>query len=720
MAIQGIINNRTNTIQQKRASIEKQNTNFTALKANTLTRSKLNFLGTKVPPQYISYGSKPPVRKATGIYPDYNLTLNPAKTIPTEVQTAIHAEASKRIQAKPQWKAPIMNPNVWMVTSETRTFMKTGGLGDVAVDLPEAFNNKYNQGASSPKMTIVQPMYESGDLVKLTDNNDGTFTYANNNLKNEITVKDTGERVQVNVGNGKTEEVSVYKGTLKGTEYRFLRNKNFFGEIPNDGQKVSPYVENESGVGESERFAFLSKAVAEYVKDLKTSDSADAPDVIDANDWHAGPLAAQFRYLMPAKAANNDGISKDVADQLKDIPIVYTVHNLEYQGWDYPNSSKILNLLYEDYSDAIFKKAYCPKMEETPKSLIVRDTYNAAIHGLSLADSVVAVSPNYAKEIASNKFYGYDFVDVLKERDKSGNLTGIVNGIGQAGISPDSSLGGLAKKVYAKFPEFPDYNRDMSLSEVTKIRSEIKNTFINMIKDGTFEERLGLKTTDGEHFQNIDTSTLDKTPLLTVVSRLEGQKGPDMMAKSIKKAMADAKKNGQPLPLVVILGTGGGAEELNKMKEKLPAELNERVVFYNAFSADLMHLIQTAGDMFLMPSKFEPCGLGQLQAMAKGNVPVATATGGLANTIENGKTGFLSKYNPDKLGASQRAFDNALTKALDMYNNKREKFDEVAYAALTKDFSWDACGSLDNYLRLFQTGNIKGDMDLQEAKKPVA
>jgi starch synthase len=673
----------------------------------------LNLLGQL---NFLSFGAKKTGKQVQaaplpGEYPQYKIKINAQKALPLDVAREVQTAASKKMTGKPSWNIP--TPNAWMVTAETSTFMKTGGLGDVAVDLPEAFNKTYNNDGA--KMTIVQPLYESGDLVKLENNGDGTYTYTSKPMGGKINLVDTGVKIDVPVGDGKTTEVTVLKGSLNGTEYRFLKNKEFFGELPNDGKKVSPYVENKSGVGESERFAFLSKAVAYYIKDLKENNPADAPNIIDANDWHAGPLAAQFKYLMPAKAANNDGVSRKTAIELQEIPIVYTVHNLEYQGWDHPNTSKILDLLYEDYASSIFKNAYAPNMKDTPKSVIVRDTYNAAIHGLSLADAVIAVSPNYSKEIASQEFFGYDFVNVLDTRKDSGNLTGIVNGIGQEGIAPD---GKLATKVYQKFPEFKMYNKDMSTQEIQAARKHNKSQFIKLLQSGEIKERLGLDSTDGSKLDFLKPSDFDKTPILTVVSRLEGQKGPDLMAKSIKHALMQPVAKDKPLPVVVILGTGGGAEKLNELKKELPPELSKRVVFFNAFSVDLMHMIQTAGDMFLMPSKFEPCGLGQLQAMAKGNVPVATATGGLADTIENGKTGFLSVYHPQNPGDSKedqtkalkntsRNYNRALDKALATYHKSPQKFQQIALNALKEDFSWEESGSLKKYLNLFQTGNTE-------------
>ena len=153
--------------------------------------------------------------------------------------------------------------------------MKTGGLGDVAVDLPEAFNKHYNTGPNTPKMIIVQPLYESGELVKLTKTGENAYTYTSKPIGYSINLTDTGSRIRVKTGKNAFTTVSVLKGTLNGTEYRFLRNPKYFGNLPNDGRKVSPYNKNLHGIGESERYAFFSKSSSldKYLKLFQTGNT---------------------------------------------------------------------------------------------------------------------------------------------------------------------------------------------------------------------------------------------------------------------------------------------------------------------------------------------------------------------------------------------------------------------------------------------------------------
>lgn len=687
---------------ESKTNIQTSGRNVTFESLNLLGLNNMAFLGAKE-------NKKTGNLKLKGIYKDYNLNLRSEHKIPRKLFNQIRSEAARAIHTKPHWNNDKVNS--WMVTAETRTFMKTGGLGDVAVDLPEAFNAELNKDGH--KMTIVQPLYKSGDLVNLKKTGEGTYLYNSKPMGGKINLVDTGVKFEVPTGKDETTTVSVLKGTLNGTEYRFLQNDEFFGGLPNDGKKVSPYVVNDSGVGETNRFAFFSKATAYYMKELAEKSPEELPNVVDANDWHAGPLAAQLRFLMPAKASKNDGISLETSEKLADIPIVYTVHNLQYQGWEYP-ASNTLNLLYEGYTNNIFKASNAPHMTESlkeagkkidiTKPLMVRDAYNAGMHGVSLADAVVPVSPNYANEVSSKKFFGYDFVDLLNARKENGSLMGIVNGIDQASIDPD---GALAKKVYQDtFPEFKLYNRDMSSEDLIKVRAENKKALIKLIQSGELQDRLSIDSSDKGKLDFLKEEDIEKTPLIVSVTRMAGQKGIDLMAKAMKSALVNPVDKDQPLPIFILGGTGEDSAYIHKLKDQLPEKLSERIVFFDTFSPfNLTHIIQTAGDMFMIPSKFEPCGLTQLQSMAKGNIPVTTSTGGLSDTIYDGATGFLSKYDADTPGENIKQYNRTLKKAIHTFHTNPEKFNQMAISAMEQEFGWKESGSLDKYLSLFQSGN---------------
>ncbi|MEW5819239.1 MAG: glycogen/starch synthase [Cyanobacteriota bacterium] len=679
--------------------LKKPLTTFTRVAQDKqITLDSLNYLAVN---NNISFGTDKNKNYKPGYYPEYNLTLRTDKKIPRGLINLIRAEASKRIENKPNWN--IDKANAWMVTAETNTFMQTGGLGDVAVDLPEAFNKQYNKNGH--KMSIITPLYKSGDLVNIEKKEDGNYTYYSKLRKHRINLVDTGITFNVPVSNNETTTVKVFKGSLHGTEYRFLANEKYFGGLPNDGSKVTPYVKNESGVEEAERYAFFSKATAYYIKELLDKKPDEAPNVINANDWHAGPLAAQMRFLMPAKAANNDGVSTKTAEKMGHIPIVYTVHNLQYQGWDYPGSN-ILNLLYEDYTDSIFKASYAPYMKDTPKALIIRDAYNAGMHGVSLSDAVVTVSPNYANEIAHNEFFGYDFVKLLEARQKAGSLSGILNGIDECSIIPDGTVASQITEKY--FPELKLYNRKMSDKEILKTRLKNKIAFIKLIQSGAIKERLDLESTDANRLSFLKDSDIEKTPLVTCIGRMSDQKGVNLMVSAIYNTLMHPVDNKQPLPVFVLGGTGEDSKLILKLKEKLPKHLSERVVYYNTFSPlPLTHTVMTAGDMFMVPSKFEPCGLTQLQAMSKGNVPVVTSTGGLKDTIADGSTGFVAEYQPGDVARNKRKYAIALKKAIYSYYNNKPEFNKISINGVRKDdYGWKESGSLDKYLNLYTTGSI--------------
>jgi glycogen synthase len=204
------------------------------------------------------------------------------------------------------------------------------------------------------------------------------------------------------------------------------------------------------------------------------------------------------------------------------------------------------------------------------------------------------------------------------------------------------------------------------------------------------------------------------------------QKGYDTMAKALDKTLTKLlESNDKEPPLIVLVGSGsdeiiGHIKNLkDKISEKNP-EAGRRILLLEGFAKEVGKAIQLNGDLFSIPSNFEPCGLTQMEAMAKGNLPVTTSTGGLVNTIDNGVDGFRTEvfysggqilYNADKSEPKHTnntsAYADTLNKAFDTFYQEPDKFKEMSKNAMKKDFSWDAPGgSLDKYIKLFTTGKI--------------
>ncbi len=263
--------------------------------------------------------------------------------------------------------------------------------------------------------------------------------------------------------------------------------------------------------------------------------------------------------------------------------------------------------------------------------------------GINAADRIIAVSPSYAQEIMTPE-YGCDLQDFLIT--KKARLSGILNGID---------------------PEVWNPQTDANIPQTFAITSlEKKN-----LNKQALQNELGLP-------ESADT------PLMAFIGRLDRQKGIDL-------AM-DALKDLKSIPWqMVFLGTGNAQIEsdLKALQELFPEQIRLALRFDGALS----HRIYAGADILLMPSRYEPCGLAQMIAMRYGCIPVARATGGLKDTIENHKTGFLFEGND----GDAMAFE--LEQALEQFRQK-EKWRALQINAMNTDFSWQK--SARDYLHVYQ------------------
>lgn len=315
---------------------------------------------------------------------------------------------------------------------------------------------------------------------------------------------------------------------------------------------------------------------------------------------------------------------------------VFTIHNIKYQG------------IY-DISDVIDKTGLhgdymmLDKLEFYGKCNLMKGA-------IVFSNAVTTVSEKYAEEIKTSDF-GEGLQDVIKQNE--GKIIGITNGVDYSVYSPETdSL--IYKNYGAKdFAEGKAYN-----------------------KAKLFEE-LGF---DGVEY-----------PFVTMVSRLYEQKGPDLILGALEDIMRKDVR-------IAILGSGDAEIEraFREMAERYPEKLKVFIGFDNA----LAHKLYAASDLFLMPSRFEPCGLSQLIAMKYGSIPVVRATGGLFDTVKKLKEdttlgkGFIFKQ-PFSFD-----FRTALYDGMKMYSDKREDFDRLVEWDMSRDYSW-ASGA-EKYLRLYE------------------
>ena len=251
--------------------------------------------------------------------------------------------------------------------------------------------------------------------------------------------------------------------------------------------------------------------------------------------------------------------------------------------------------------------------------------------GLWAADAIVPVSDTYAREILTPE-YGCGLQDFLQSRTSV--ITGIINGL-------DVNQWDPAKDEFL----FANYSID------------------------TLEERLKNKIS---LLKNIDLSVDPRIPLIGMVTRIDYQKGIDLTIQALNLLM---EKRWQ----LVILGSGDESLEnqLSQLQEMYP----DRIRVILRYDNSLSHQIYAGSDLFLMPSRYEPCGLSQMIAMRYGNIPVVHATGGLKDTVLEGKTGFVFE------DSSPESQAESLSRALNVFTES-EKWLSFQRSGMTQDFSW--------------------------------
>ena len=622
----------------------------------------------------------------------------------------------------------IENVNAWMLSAETATFMKWGGLGMVASELPENFNKTYlNQGH---KISIITPMY-IGNTGKKSASFDGKVYRGAQNKSVEVELVATLDvpffNTEEKLFNNKT---NIYKAQFNEVDYIFIQNDRFFSINPhkeNPSAQDGCYVRNEFDINEVERFAFLSKAVYILLKEcaLNKTESIQLPNILIANDWHIGALTGLCKYSTIAEAYKKT-LEQSAADAIRNIPIIHIAHHLGYQGWDYPNTARLLNSLYEDNTKLIFKNAKAIKNSNprTPNTLIVYDCYNQASVSFHLADRVVTVSKNYREEVSTELGLGLDFRDILKIRKDHRNFYGIVNGYDKNLISPN------AKKIEHINQYFDGFNfkvfDENSLENKLNNKKECIRLLSKLATDADYKQKV-LPLTDLNNFEDISAliKKADKVPFVCATSRLVEQKGYDIAAKAIIKTTKENVDKGFEAPIFVMGGAGDlelykKLQDLKDEVKKIDKKAAKRIFVFRGYRDEFAYAVQLASDFYLMPSRFEPCGLTQMEAMAKGSLPIATSTGGLVDTINDCVDGFRtevffangikvygSNLIAQKLKNNVNAYADTLSKALKYYHTLRDELTVMTQNAIKKDFGWNVeKGSVYRYYKLFTTGAL--------------
>ncbi len=454
--------------------------------------------------------------------------------------------------------------------SEAAPFIKTGGLGDVAEALPAA-------------------------LSKINDNEVIMFLPFYSKIKNNPSIEtEFVTSFTVNIA-WRRQYVGVfkYKSRKKKLKIYFIDNEYYFN-------RNSIYCQGDDG----ERFTYFSKATLEALVKLDI-----VPDIIHCNDWQT----ALIPVLLHAFYHESLGKAKTV----------FTIHNIEYQGWCDP-------YFLEDTIG----------LDETYRNIF---TYNNSINfmkgAILCADALTTVSKTYAQEI-KYPYFAHGLSPIIEEH--SFKLDGVVNGINLEINNPKTD-----KALHVNYGIF-DYAMGKSRNKEA------------------IQARLGLQIRPD-------------VPLIGMVSRIVSHKGFDLICNIVNEILKEDVQ-------LVILGTGD--ESYEGYLQNI-ADLNRNKFSLNlCFNSSLASQIYASSDIYLMPSKSEPCGLSQLIAMRYGTIPVVNATGGLKDTVipfdgtENGNGFNFQTFSREDLL-------DALKRCINVYRNDRTAWNKIVINAMSYDSSWD-------------------------------
>lgn len=318
------------------------------------------------------------------------------------------------------------------------------------------------------------------------------------------------------------------------------------------------------------------------------------------------------------------------------VKTVFSIHNVAFQG-------QFSDTVMEDILGVAHIPAAASQLRCDACSI------NYMLGALRYADAITTVSPTYASEIQTPEF-GEGLDGVLRERSYA--LQGILNGIDVAGFDPATD-----KRIAANY---------------------------------TVDDRGGKAVCKAKLQEELGLEVRDDRPLMVMVTRLTRQKGMDLVMYALDRILAGGVQ-------VAVLGTGDRDYEdgLRYFQDKYPGTMAARIEFDPALSQRMY----AAADMFLMPSKFEPCGLSQIIAMRYGTLPIVRETGGLKDTVipynefTGEGTGFsFSNFNGDEMG-------DAVFRAARLFWDNRDAWNQLVTQAMSQDFSWTR--SADKYLDLY-------------------
>ena len=428
------------------------------------------------------------------------------------------------------------------------------------------------------------------------------------------------------------EDVRFFHSIKDGVHRVWVDHPWFLAKVW--GQTGSKLYGKQSGadyVDNQKRFALFCKAALESFTALPFMPGEDS--LIVANDWHTALIPVYIKDVMQP------------AGRFTDAKVAYTIHNIAFQGRFWPESFGDLNLPESSRERFAFEDGYPMIFDEmTPASELYEGAMGTKFAktnwlraGVTACDKLLTVSPTYAKEMSSGPQLGVELDQVIAAK----GIEGVVNGMDVADWNP----------ALDKFLSFK-YNEETMDAGKAFAKAQL-------------QREAGLPVSPS-------------TPVFGFIGRLEEQKGVDILLAAIEK-MGDGAQ-------VVILGTGKKdlEEEVRSLKTRFPGVAAGVV----EFNSQVAHLINAGADFMVVPSRFEPCGLIQLHAMAYGTIPLVASTGGLVDTVSEGVTGFqMGAMDPDSLlDEDADAVASAMRRAIEVYGTPA--FEQMRRACISQDLSW--------------------------------
>lgn len=456
-----------------------------------------------------------------------------------------------------------------MVSSEAAPFGKTGGLGDVVTALARELVSLGNE------VTLMMPLYGYASILPTGLISPLRITFA-----------------------GRQITYSIVEGLHRGIRLVFVDSPQYFQRGGIYGDSSGSYSDND------ERFIFFTRACLEYYKR-----KGEHPDIFHCHDWPTAlfPLFLRTHYFH---------------DPLNKTPVLFTIHNLAYQGNFSGDRFSLLELGPEYF---------------TPESLEFYGAISFLKAGILYSDIITTVSRRYSQEIQTDQ-YGCKLQGVLRTRKD--RLFGVLNGIDEEVWNPETSE--YIVRNYSL--------RDLSGKEVNRS---------HLLSEAGWNPE-------------------SDWPVLAIISRFALQKGIDLI-----EAAADRILNLNTF--LMVLGTGGSRYErfFKDLSQRRPDQVHVTIRFDEPYA----HQLEAGADMFLMPSRYEPCGLSQMHSLRYGTIPVVRATGGLEDTVEEWdeetQSGNGFKFGP----YTAEALVDVVARARTVYENK-QSWNALVQNGMRANFSW--------------------------------